>query len=117
MSDVVIKSFHSPDQRREFAKGSFALLQVGNMTIGRATYEPGWKWSEHVGPTVGRTSCDVDHVGMVVAGRIKVKMDNGTEYELGPDDVFAIGRGHDSWVVGDEPYVSLHFTGANSYAT
>lgn len=117
MSDFVIKRFDSADERRQFTMGSFSLLHVGNMTIGRATYQPGWKWSEHVGPGVGRTSCDVDHVGMVVAGRVKVRMDDGTEFELGPDDVFAIGPGHDSWVVGDEPYVSLHFMGADRYAT
>jgi quercetin dioxygenase-like cupin family protein len=116
VSDVVVKRFAVPDERRDFVKGNFELLRVGNMTVGRASYEPGWKWSEHVGPTVGSTSCNVDHVGMVVTGRAMVRMDDGREFQLTPGDVFAIGPGHDSWVVGNEPYVSLHFIGADSYA-
>jgi mannose-6-phosphate isomerase-like protein (cupin superfamily) len=116
VSDVFVKRFAVPDERRDFVKGNFELLRVGNMTVGRASYEPGWKWSEHVGPTVGSTSCNVDHVGMVVTGRAMVRMDDGREFQLTPGDVFAIGPGHDSWVVGNEPYVSLHFIGADSYA-
>lgn len=112
----VIKRFESPDESRTFTKGKFELIKIGDMTIGRATYEPGWKWSEHVGPGVGATSCMVDHIGMVVSGRAMVKMDDGTELEISAGDVFAIGPGHDSWVIGDEPYVSLHFLGADEYA-
>jgi quercetin dioxygenase-like cupin family protein len=87
------------------------------MTIGRATYEPGWKWSEHVGPSVGRTSCNVEHVGIVFSGRATAAMDDGTIYELKAGDVFYIPPGHDSWVLGDEPYVSLHLAGAADYAS
>lgn len=116
MGAIAIKRFDRPDERREFDRGSFELVQAGKMTIGRARYEPGWKWSEHVGSLVGSTSCQVDHVGMVVSGRAMVRMDDGTEAELAPGDVFVIGPGHDSWVVGDEPYVSLHFMGADAYA-
>lgn len=112
----IIKRFETPDESRTFTKGKFELIRIGDMTIGRATYEPGWKWSEHVGPNVGATSCMVDHIGMVVSGRAMVKMDDGTEFEIGAGDMFAIGPGHDSWVIGDEPYVSLHFLGADEYA-
>ena len=112
----VIKRFESADESRTFTKGKFDLIKIGDMTIGRATYEPGWKWSEHVGLGVGATSCMVDHIGMVVSGRAMVKMDDGTELEIGAGDVFAIRPGHDSWVIGDEPYVSLHFLGADEYA-
>jgi mannose-6-phosphate isomerase-like protein (cupin superfamily) len=112
----VIKWFESPDESRTFTKGKFELIRIGDMTIGRATYEPGWKWSEHVGPGVGARSCMVDHIGMVVSGRAMVKMDDGTELEISAGDVFAIGPGHDSWVIGHEPYVSLHFLGADEYA-
>lgn len=112
----IIKRFESPDESRTFTKGKFELIRIGDMTIGRATYEPGWKWSEHVGPNVGATSCHVDHIGMVVSGRAMVKMDDGRELEISAGDVFAIEPGHDSWVVGDEPYVSLHFMGADEYA-
>jgi quercetin dioxygenase-like cupin family protein len=85
------------------------------MTLGRASYEPGWKWSQHVGPLAGTKSCEVDHVGLVLSGRVAVEMDDGRLFELSPGDVFSIGPGHDSWVLGDEPYVALHFQGAAQY--
>ncbi len=116
MLDVLIKKFATPDDVRTFEKGRFELVKVGEMTIGRATYEPGWKWSVHVGRAIGKGSCDVSHVGMVVSGRAMVVMDDGTEFEIKAGDVFAIPPGHDSWVLGNEPYVSLHFIGAEDYA-
>ena len=116
MDGIDIKRFDTPDETRHFEKGRFETVEIGSITIGRASYEPGWKWSEHVGPKTGKTSCDVDHVGLVVSGRVMVVMDDGTEIELEPGDLFAIPPGHDSWVVGDEPYVSLHFLGAHEYA-
>ncbi len=110
------KRFESPDEVRTFEKGKFEVVRIGEMTIGRATYQPGWKWSEHVGARMGATSCRVDHVGLVVSGHAKALMDDGEEIDLREGDVFAISPGHDSWVVGDEPYVSLHFMGADDYA-
>ncbi len=114
---AIIKRFESPDETREFEKGRFDVVKMGDMVIGRASYEPGWKWSVHVGPQIGAKSCEVDHVGLVVSGRVGVRMDDGREIELEAGDLYAIGPGHDSWVVGDEPYVSLHFMGADEYAT
>jgi hypothetical protein len=114
--DVVLKRFETPDEVRHFEKGSFALLNIGGMTIGRASYEPGWKWSEHVGKQTGEKSCMVEHVGMVISGCATAAMDDGRVIEMKPGDVFYIAPGHDSWVVGDEPYVSLHFLGAGQYA-
>ena len=103
-------------ERRTFEKGSFEVAEIGGLTVGRATYEPGWRWSEHVRPTAGTDSCEVEHVGLVVSGRAMIAMDDGTEVEVGPGDLFAVPPGHDSWVVGDEPYVSLHLLGAAAYA-
>jgi quercetin dioxygenase-like cupin family protein len=113
---MVLKRFESPDEVRRFAKGKFELVHLGGMTIGRATYEPGWKWSEHVGPQTDTRTCEVEHVGLVVSGRIMVVMDDGSEVEMRPGDLFHVMPGHDSWVIGDEPYVSLHFLGAGRYA-
>ena len=110
------KTFEEPDEVRTFELGTFEVVTLGGMTIGRARYEPGWRWSEHVGSRTGETSCPVSHVGMVVSGRAAVRMDDGEEFVMEPGQVFAIPGGHDSWVVGDEPYVSLHFLGANDYA-
>jgi len=116
MLDVVLKSFTNPDEVREFEKGKFELVNVGGMTIGRATYQPGWKWSVHVGAATGAKSCMVEHVGIVVSGRATAAMDDGRVIEMRAGDVFYIAPGHDSWVIGDEPYVSLHFMGAEKYA-
>ena len=116
MYEVILKRFDSPDELRTFEKGKFELIKVGGMTIGRATYEPGWKWSVHVGNAMGVKSCMVEHVGMVVSGRATAAMDDGEVIEMRSGDLFYIAPGHDSWVVGDEPYISLHFLGAEQYA-
>ena len=113
MLDVVLKRFEHPDELRSFEKGKFEIIHVGGLTIGRATYQPGWKWSLHVGAATGAKNCKVEHVGMVVSGRA---MDDGRVIEMKAGDIFYIAPGHDSWVVGDEPYVSLHFLGAEMYA-
>ena len=116
MNEVILKRLETPDETRHFEKGRFEVVHAGGMTIGRATYEPGWVWSKHVGVATGEKSCPLEHVGMVVAGRIVVGMDDGTHQEMRAGDIFHVAPGHDSWVVGDEPYVSLHFLGAESYA-
>jgi len=114
--EVTLKRFETPDVVRTFEKGKFELLQLGGITIGRATYEPGWRWSLHVGKAAGLKSCPVEHVGMVVSGCATAAMDDGSIVEMRAGDIFYIEPGHDSWVVGDEPYVSLHFLGADDYA-
>lgn len=113
---VILKQFDQPDEIRTFEKGKFEIVRLGGMTIGRATYEPGWKWSVHVGQATGAKSCAVEHVGLVLSGRATAAMDDGHVIEMKPGDLFYIPPGHDSWVVGDEVYVSLHFLGADNYA-
>ena len=116
MVDVVLKRFEQPDEVREMVKGRFELVRLGGLTIGRATYEPGWRWSEHVGPTVGATRCTVEHVGLVLRGVAAVAFE-GRVVEMHPGELFYVPPlPHDSWVVGDESYVSLHFLGADHYA-
>ena len=115
--DVILKRFDAPDEVRPMTKGKFELVRLGGMTIGRATYEPGWKWSEHVGAPLGRTRCLVEHVGMVISGCAAAAFDDGRVVELQPGGLFYIPPiPHDSWVIGDEPYVSIHFLGADHYA-
>ena len=119
MDDVVLKRFESPDEVREFELGRFEVVHIGGMTIGRATYQPGWKWSEHVGKPLGQSHCQVEHVGMVLSGCATAAMADGRVIEMRAGSLFYIPPGppgHDSWVVGDEPYVSLHFLGAGDYA-
>ncbi len=114
---VILKRFETPDETREMVKGRFELVHLGGLTIGRATYEPGWKWSEHVGPTVGARRCTVEHVGLVLAGSAAVSFEDGRVVELRAGELFHVPPDpHDSWVIGDEQYVSLHFLGANHYA-
>src|SRR6202167_251492 len=114
--ETVLKRFEEPDEIRTFDKGKFEIVHIGGMTIGRATYEPGWKWSVHVGQSLGKKSCDVEHVGMVISGCATAAMDDGRVVEMKAGDLFYVAPGHDSWVVGDQPYVSLHFMGAAQYA-
>ena len=115
--EVVLKRFESPDETRLFEKGRFEIVHLGGLTIGRATYEPGWKWSVHVGPGVGAARCNVEHVGMVISGIATAAFEDGRVIEMKAGDLFHIPPvPHDSWVVGDEPYVSLHFLGADHYA-
>lgn len=116
MLDVILKRFDQPDEVREFPKGKFEIVTLGGMTIGRASYEPGWVWSDDVGASLGKNSCDVEHVGLVVSGRATAEMDDGRVVEMKPGDLFYIAPGHNSRVIGDEPYVSLHFQGVTAYA-
>jgi quercetin dioxygenase-like cupin family protein len=115
--DVILKRFETPDETRLFEKGRFEVLHIGGLTIGRATYEPGWRWSEHVGPAIGQTRCTVEHVGLVISGTATAAFDDGRVFELHAGQAFCIPPvPHDSWVIGDAPYVSLHFLGAEKYA-
>jgi hypothetical protein len=114
--DVILRRFDSPDEVREMVRGRFEVVRIGGLHIGRATYQPGWKWSEHVGPGVGAERCSVEHVGLVLAGVATVAFADRV-VEMRPGDLFHVPpEPHDSWVVGDQPYVSLHFLGADHYA-
>jgi hypothetical protein len=115
--DVILKRFDEPDETRKMVKGRFELVRLGGLTIGRATYEPGWKWSEHVGPTVGAKLCTVEHVGLVLAGTAAVAFEDGRVVKLRAGELFHVPPyPHDSWVIGEDEYVSLHFLGADQYA-
>jgi len=117
MLDVILKRFESPDELRLFEKGRFEVVRLGDVTIGRASYEPGWKWSVDVGPDVGASLCAVEHVGLVLEGHATAAFGDGRVIDLTPGTLFHIpAEPHDSWVVGDAPYVSLHFLGADHYA-
>src|SRR5918998_6671536 len=116
-TDVIVKRFDRPDEIREMVKGRFEIVRLPGATIGRAIYEPGWRWSMHVGPAVGATRCTVEHVGLVLSGTAVAAFADGRVVELRAGELFYIPpEPHDSWVVGAEPYVSLHFLGADHYA-
>jgi ethanolamine utilization protein EutQ (cupin superfamily) len=113
---ILAKSFESPDEVRTFEKGKVEIVNLGNVIIGRATFEPGWSWGKCVKPLAKTDSCQAPHTSVIISGRMKVRMDDGTEFEGGPGDTAVIPPGHDAWVVGDEPCVSFDFTGMGDYA-
>jgi hypothetical protein len=120
MTDVraVLRRFDEPDEVRTFELGQFEVVRIAGATIGRATYQPGWRWSIHVGPSLGLVRCPQEHLGLVLSGVATAAFEDGEIKELRAGDLFHIGPvPHDSWVVGDAPYVSLHFLGADEYAT
>jgi|SRR5581483_6331692 len=118
MATLRVKSLDRPDETRRTAdRGRIELVTLADVTVGRATFEPGWRWSEHVKPVAGTDLCQATHVGYVLSGRQAVRMEDGTELELGPGDAFVVGSGHDAWVVGDEPCVTLDLAGVAGSAT
>lgn len=109
---MILKRFEAPDEVRRFPRGRLELVTIGGVTIGRAIYEPGFKWSVDVSPSVGTSRCYLEHVGLVLHGHATVSFDDGRLWELAPGTLFHIPAApHDIWVVGNEPFVSCHFAG------
>lgn len=116
MKKAELKNFSNPDEIRTFPKGKLELVKVGGASIGRAIFEPGWKWSESVQPLAKTKSCEAPHFQYHVSGRLMVKMDDGSEFECKPGDISLLPSGHDAWVLGDEPAVVVDFQGMVDYA-
>ena len=117
MAKLEVKSLDDADETRPFVdKGHVEIVNLAGGFVGRGTFEPGWRWSEHVKPIAGTDSCQAAHLGYCISGRMVVQMDDGSQVEVGPGDVIVIPPGHDAWVVGDEPCVQVDFTGMESYA-
>ena len=110
------KSFNTPDETRTPPKTKVELVKIGDSTLMRTTFEPGWKWSEHIKPSAGTDSCQVHHVICALSGKLHVVLNDGTEIEVNPGDVADIPSGHDAWVVGDEPAVGIDIGGSVNYA-
>jgi quercetin dioxygenase-like cupin family protein len=110
------RSFAAPDETREFPHGRAEILWVGGAEIGRLVFEPGWRWSEHVQPVAGTASCEAPHFQYHLAGQLAIRMDDGDEFIARPGDITALPSGHDAWVVGNEPVVTVDWFGASNYA-
>jgi Cupin domain len=110
------KALDRPDETRQINKGKVDVVEFGVGTVMRTTLEPGWRWSECVKPVAGGDSCQVDHFGYCLSGRLHIQMNNGEELDIGPGDVVRISPGHDGWVIGDEPYVAVDFAGGAEQA-
>ena len=109
---AIKKNIDSPDETRPFEKGKIEMVTLEGVVFGRATFEPGWKWSECVKPIAGTSSCEVHHNGYIVSGSLHIVMDDGTEADVGPGDVFVCEPGHDAWVTSDEACIALDFSPA-----
>lgn len=109
MAGVVKKSFGSPDERRAPEKTEVAVVDLGSVKAAQMTLQPGWRWSECIKPIAGTESCQIHHEGMVVAGQMHVRHEDGTEIEIGAGDAYVIEPGHDAWIVGDEVFVGYEF--------
>jgi quercetin dioxygenase-like cupin family protein len=116
MQQTEHRSFDKADEVREFPNGRAEILKVGDAEVGRLTFEPGWRWSTDVKPIAKTDSCHAPHFQYHLAGRLAIKMDDGTEFIAGPGDVTSLPSGHDAWVVGDEPAVVVDWFGASNYA-
>jgi hypothetical protein len=115
MSSLHAGNLDQPDEVREVPKGKIDLVRLGDVTIGRSTFEPGWRWSESVKPTVGTEKCEMHHVGYALSGKLHVVSDEG-EAEVSAGDAYVVMPGHDAWVVGDEAFVGLEFQSAETFA-
>ena len=111
-----LKSFRKPEEIRDVPSGKIELLTLGGATVGRATFQPGWRWSTSVKPLAKTESCEAPHFQYHLAGILHVRMDDGTEYDCKAGDVSLLPSGHDAWVVGDEPVVVVDFQGLHDYA-
>ena len=116
MAKIAWRTFTNPDEVRTFTKGKVELIKLGEATIGRATFEPGWRWSTCVKPLANTTSCEAAHFGYQLSGTMRIRMDAGTEVECKAGDVALVPSGHDAWVVGNEPVVIVDFQGMPNYA-
>ena len=116
MEKMTKKTLVNPEEKREFPKGQVDLVTIGNITFGKGTFQPGWRWSESVKPIAKTDSCQAPHTQYHVSGRLHVKMDDGSELEFGPGDVGVVPPGHDAWVVGNDPVVVIDITGLVHYA-
>ena len=112
-----LKSFKAPDEVREFPLGRIELVKIGGAMIGRAVFEPGWRWATSVQPLAKTKSCEAPHFQYHVSGVLRIKMDDGTEFDCKPGDVSLLPSGHDAWVIGDEPAIVVDFQGMVDFAT
>jgi class 3 adenylate cyclase len=116
MARLQRRRFSEPDEVRQIPHGSIDVVSLDDHVIGRMTYQPGWRWSVDIGPIAGTESCQFHHLGVTLTGRLHVQMQDGVELEVGPGEVYEFPPGHDAWVVGDEPWVSIDFEAMRGYA-
>jgi hypothetical protein len=115
MKSIETKSFDSPDEVRKFDKGRLEVLNISGRVLGRATFEPGWRWSQSLKHVANTESCQAPHFQYHLSGILHIKTDDGIERDVGAGEVSLLGAGHDAWVVGDTPVVVIDFQGMVDY--
>ena len=116
MASSELKKLATPDETRKFEHGQIDVVNIGGGTVGRATFQPGWKWSNDVKPIAKTELCEAPHFMYQISGKMHIEMKDGAVVEVGPGDVAVIPPGHDAWVVGNEPVVAVDWSGAANYA-
>ena len=109
------KNFSKPDEVRDLPKARFDIVKLGEAAVGRSTFEPGWRWSTDLGPVVGTATCQIRHFGYTISGLMRAVLDDGETIDIGPDSVYEIPPGHDAWVLGDEPWVTIEWTSGRAF--
>ena len=115
MAKVRIRNFANADMVRDVGRGVLQIVELGDLAIGRITYEPGWRWTEDLKERAGTSSCEIHHVGVALSGRLGIQMDDGYSFVIEPLDAFDVPAGHQAWVVGDEPWVSIDTVGRRNF--
>jgi class 3 adenylate cyclase len=115
MAKLQRRNFRQPDEVRDIGRGVLQIVEIADAAIGKIAYEPGWRWSVDIGPRVGSELCEVYHIGVVISGRLQIEMRDGSTLTIGPDDAFEVPPGHDAWVLGDEPFVSIDTVGRRHF--
>lgn len=116
VTQLQVKSHNSPDEKRRPDKSEIDIVSVGDYTIGRLSFEPGWRWSECIKPVVHTDSCQNSHVGFCVAGKLTVETTDGGRIDIAAGDSYTIPPGHDAWVEGGDPFVGIEFLSAAAFA-
>lgn len=116
MATVASRSMDEPDETRTPQLTTIDVVNLEGVEVGRFTFEPGWRWSDCIKPVVGTESCQAEHLGYALSGRMHIAHEDGTEVDIAPGDAYQIAPGHNAWVVGDEPFVGVEFKGAATYA-
>lgn len=116
MATVASRSMDEPDETRTPQLTTIDVVNLEGVEVGRFTFEPGWRWSDCIKPVVGTESCQAEHLGYALSGRMHIAHEDGTEVDIAPGDAYQIAPGHNAWVVGDEPFVGVEFKSAATYA-
>lgn len=115
MPRLQTKTFEAADEIRDLPKARIEIIKLDEASVGHSTFEPGWLWSRDLAPIIGAPTCPIHHLGYTISGRLRVKLDSGQILDIEPNSVYEIPAGHDAWVLGDEPWVTVEWTSGRAF--